>query len=163
MINECVGVLTHWLREARFYTADKVTSSFSPSWATHLTRDPLQPGVTRGVRGHRPDPTSLVYHGLWFIRLWQACVCVSEVHNLDAILNLKHLEPVAQIFQWKVKCTASSSAYECFSVCPQINIGSLYFERHAYMLTCQMKLFLVQTLIDHLKFLNGPLSHLNFV
>lgn len=72
----CVGVPTHWFREAPFYAADKVTSTFSPSRALPLTCDPLQSGVTRGVRGHPPDPTSLVYHDLWFIRLWQACVLV---------------------------------------------------------------------------------------
>ena len=47
---------------------------------------PSQPGVTRGVRGHRPDPTSLVYHRSV---IYQALtgVTASAISDLDAFFE----------------------------------------------------------------------------
>lgn len=124
----CVGVLTQWLREAPFYTADKVTSSFSPSWAPPLTHDPVQPGVTRGVKGHQPDPMSLVYHGLWLIRLWQYLLL-----PLKSETRFGHKYSSEWSLQSKL-CKLLQLLNASLSVpTPQSN---LCFERHT--LTCQM-------------------------
>lgn len=80
--------------------------------------------VTGGVRGHWPDPTSLVYHALRFICVWHVCVCACTC--VCVCVWIRHIPNCSQnMYSRQLQLMKASLS------APRSTLVHLYFAKHA--------------------------------